>query len=76
MFGPDSGSVAVRVNGEFNMCPELTKAVVAPLQTSIGNVINVRSQAEDAEGDALEYSWTADNGILRKPFCGRNVLHV
>jgi hypothetical protein len=58
---------AVRVNGELNICPELTKAVVAPLQTSIGNVITVRSQAEDPEGDTIEYSWTAENGTFANP---------
>ena len=58
---------AVRVNGELNMCAELTKAVVAPLQTSIGNVITVRSQAEDADDDSIEYSWTADGGTFENP---------
>jgi len=58
---------AVRVNGEFNICPELTKAVVAPLQTSVGNVIDVQSQAVDAEDDAIEYSWTADSGTFANP---------
>jgi hypothetical protein len=58
---------AVRVNGTFNICAELTKAVVAPLQTSVGNVITVRSQAEDAEGDAIEYSWTANSGTFADP---------
>ena len=58
---------AVRVNGKFNICPELTKAVVAPLQTSIGNVIVVRSQAEDDEGDTIEYAWTADSGTFANP---------
>ncbi|MDB4278515.1 hypothetical protein N9917_02800 [Deltaproteobacteria bacterium] len=58
---------AVRVNGDFNICPELTKAVVAPLQTSVGNDIDVRSQAVDAEGDAIEYSWTADSGTFANP---------
>ena len=58
---------AVRVNGKFNICPELTKAVVAPLQTSIGNVIVVRSQAEDDEGDSIEYAWTADSGTFANP---------
>jgi len=58
---------AVRVNGKFNVCAELTKAVVAPLQTSIGNRIAVRSQAEDEEGDPIAYSWTADNGSFDDP---------
>jgi hypothetical protein len=58
---------AVRVNGTFNICPELTNAVVAPLQTSIGNVIVVRSQAEDDEDDTIEYAWTADSGTFANP---------
>ena len=58
---------AVRVNGDFNICPELTKAVVAPLQTSVGNVIDVRSEAKDAEGDTIEYAWTADSGTFANP---------
>jgi len=55
---------AVRVNGEFNICPELTNAVVAPLQTSVGNVIDVRSEAE---GDTIEYAWTTDSGTFANP---------
>jgi hypothetical protein len=55
---------AVRVNGRFSICPELTEAVVAPLQTSIGNVITVRSEAE---GDPVEYAWTADGGTFANP---------
>ena len=58
---------AVRVNGELNVCPELTKAVVAPLQTSVGNVIEVRSEGKDAEGDPIEYTWTTDNGSFANP---------
>ena len=63
--GPRFG--AVRVNGGFNICPELTRVVVAPLQTSIGNVIQVRSRAEDADGDAIDYAWTADSGTFANP---------
>ncbi|MGB8331685.1 MAG: class I SAM-dependent methyltransferase, partial [Polyangiales bacterium] len=58
---------AVRVNGKFNICAELTQAVVAPLQTSIGNRIAVRSQAEDEEGDPIAYAWTADSGAFGNP---------
>jgi hypothetical protein len=58
---------AVRVNGELNFCPELTKAVVAPLQTSIGYAITVRSEAEDAEDNTIEYSWTGDGGTFANP---------
>ena len=41
----------VRVNGEFNVCPELTKVVVSPLQTSLGNDITLSATAFDPEGD-------------------------
>jgi hypothetical protein len=58
---------AVRVNGKLNVCAELTKAVVAPLQTSVGNVIAVRAQAEDVEGDPIEYAWTASSGSFASP---------
>ncbi|MEM7137946.1 MAG: hypothetical protein AAF500_15285 [Myxococcota bacterium] len=58
---------AVRANGKFNVCAELTKAVVAPLQTSIGNAIIVSSQAEDHEGDPIEYMWSADSGSFADP---------
>jgi hypothetical protein len=58
---------AVRVNGQFNICPELTKAVVAPLQTSLGNIITVGSDAHDLEGDPIQYSWTANSGTFANP---------
>jgi len=58
---------AVRVNGNLNICSDLTKAVVAPLQTSIGNRIAVSSQAEDEEGDPIAYAWTGDGGTFANP---------
>jgi len=58
---------SVRVNGELNMCAELTNVVVAPLQTSVGNVIAVRSEAKDVEDNRIEYSWTADAGTFADP---------
>ncbi|MGB8221312.1 MAG: hypothetical protein WCF10_01940, partial [Polyangiales bacterium] len=60
--GPRFG--AVRVNGKLNICAELTKAVVAPLQTSIGNMITVHSEAVDEDGDPVSYAWTADVGTF------------
>ncbi|MEM8605921.1 MAG: hypothetical protein AAGF92_02400, partial [Myxococcota bacterium] len=59
---------AVRVNGKLNVCAELTKAVVSPLQTSVGNDIMVRAQAKDHENDPIEYQWTADSGSFADPF--------
>ncbi|MEM9726974.1 MAG: hypothetical protein AAF997_00205, partial [Myxococcota bacterium] len=58
---------AVRANGKFNVCAELKKAVVAPLQTSIGNSIIVSSQAKDHEGDSIEYMWSGDGGTFSDP---------
>ena len=53
---------AVRVNGEFNICAELIKAVVSPLQTSVGNDIDLSAQAVDQEGDPITFSWTGSGG--------------
>ena len=57
----------VRVNGKFNICTELTKAVVSPLQTSVGNDISLSAQAFDEEGDAIHYVWTGDGGSIADP---------
>jgi hypothetical protein len=58
--GPALGGV--RVNGKFNLCADLTEVVVAPLQTSVGNDIEVSAEALDAESDPIEYLWTASSG--------------
>jgi hypothetical protein len=58
---------AVRVNGEFNICAELIKAVVSPLQTSVGNDIDLSAEGFDADGDAITYSWTATGGPIAEP---------
>ena len=57
----------VRVNGKFNICAELTKAVVSPLQTSVGNDISLSAQAFDEEGDTITYSWTGNGGSIADP---------
>lgn len=57
----------VRVDGKLNICAELTKAVVSPLQTSVGNVINLMADAEDTEGDPIRYQWTALTGTIAEP---------
>ena len=54
----------VRVNGKFNFCSELTKVVVSPLQTSVGNQIDVLAEARDAEGDEISYLWTGTGGTF------------
>jgi hypothetical protein len=55
---------AVRVNGEFNICAELAKVVVSPLQTSVGNDIDLSAVGVDAEGDSLTYVWNATGGSI------------
>ncbi|MGB5696513.1 MAG: hypothetical protein WBM46_12725 [Polyangiales bacterium] len=57
----------VRVNGKFNFCPNLPKVVVSPLQTSIGNQIDVLAQAADVEGDPIAYRWTGTGGSFADP---------
>ena len=57
----------VRVNGKFNICAQLTKATAAPLRTSVGNDIDLTSQAVDAEDDAITYIWTATGGTIDDP---------
>ncbi|MEM8605777.1 MAG: hypothetical protein AAGF92_01630 [Myxococcota bacterium] len=58
---------AVRVDGKLNLCAELTKVVVSPLQTSVGGSIDLRSEAVDEEGDAVEYLWTSGSGQIDDP---------
>ena len=53
---------SVRVNGKFNVCAELTKVVVSPLQTSVGNDIDLFSAAEDLDADDINYLWIGTGG--------------
>lgn len=53
---------SVRVDGEFNICAELTKVVVSPLQTSVGNDIDLFSDAEDLDDDDIHYLWIGTGG--------------
>ena len=55
---------SVRVNGKFNVCAELTKVVVSPLQTSVGNDIDLFSAAEDLDGDNIDYLWIGTGGSI------------
>jgi hypothetical protein len=52
----------VRVNGKLNICAELDKVAVAPLQTASGYALDVSAAGSDEEGDSVEYSWTATGG--------------
>lgn len=57
----------VRVNGKINVCADLSVVVVAPLQTSVGDVIELFAGAEDAEGDDISYLWEATSGSFDDP---------
>ncbi len=57
----------VRVNGKLNVCSELSKVVVAPLQTSTGFAADVSALAGDEEGDTVSYRWTATGGSFDDP---------
>jgi hypothetical protein len=58
---------AVRVNGKLNICAQLFKVVVSPLQTSVGNDIDLSATGEDREGDPIEYAWTGSGGSIADP---------
>lgn len=57
----------VRVNGKLNVCASLAKVVVSPLQTSVGNDIDVFAHASDLEGDEITYQWAASSGSFADP---------
>ena len=54
----------VRVNGKFNICAEIAKVVVSPLQTSVGNDIDLSAQTIDVEGDEVTIVWSATGGSI------------
>ncbi len=58
---------SVRVNGKLNVCAQLVKVVVAPLETSVGSSIDLSMQGADAEGDFISYSWNATGGFIDDP---------
>ena len=57
----------VRVNGKFNICAQVATAVVSPLQTSVGNDIDLVAQGEDVEDDPISYAWFATGGTIADP---------
>jgi hypothetical protein len=59
-----TGLGGVRANGTFNVCSELAKVVVSPLETSVGNDISLDAQAVDVEQDDIEFLWTAEGGTI------------
>ncbi|MEM8609937.1 MAG: hypothetical protein AAGF92_22785 [Myxococcota bacterium] len=61
----------VRVNGKFNICAELAKVIVSPLQTSVGNDIDLHAEAIDQEGDPVAFLWSANGGSIAAPTQGQ-----
>jgi hypothetical protein len=57
----------VRVNGKFNVCAVVNESVVKPLQTSVGNDIDLSAMGEDAEGDDITYIWSGTGGDIDDP---------
>jgi len=58
---------AVRVFARFGFCSRLERVIVSPLQTSVGNDINLFSTASDEEGDPIAWLWTATGGSIADP---------
>ena len=65
----------VRVNGKLNVCSELEKVIVAPLQTSAGFALAVSAVGSDAEGDDFAYRWTATGGSFDDPSAAETVFN-
>jgi hypothetical protein len=57
----------VRVNGELTFCAELAKVIVSPLETSVGNDIDLYALGHDVEGDDIAYRWMAMGGTIAGP---------
>lgn len=47
-----------------NTCASLTRAVVAPLQTAKGQLIDVKVSGSDADGDNVRFQWEATTGFF------------
>ena len=58
----ESDDGAVRVDAWINICAQLTKVIVSPLQTSVGSQIDVYADAEDHDGDPIMYLWSGTGG--------------
>jgi hypothetical protein len=64
----------VRVNGKLNVCAELEKVIVAPLQIASGYALSVEADASDEESDEIEYRWTATGGSFDDPNASQTVF--
>jgi len=65
----------VRVNGKLNICAELDKVVVAPLQTASGYALEVGSLGSDEEGDEVQYRWSATGGAFDDPSAAETIFN-
>ena len=54
-------------NCKINTCAELLNAVVSPLQTSVGNDIDLTAMANDDDDDPIAYLWTGTGGSIADP---------
>jgi len=50
-----------------NTCAEITRVIISPLQTSVGNDISLSAVAIDDEGDAIQYLWSGTGGSIAEP---------
>lgn len=48
-------------------CPEITMISAFPLQTGIGDSIEVEAAAASPENEDLSYQWSAENGKFARP---------
>ncbi|MEM7437077.1 MAG: hypothetical protein AAF436_18125 [Myxococcota bacterium] len=63
----ESDSGAVRVGTEIDLCGELVKVVVSPLQTSVGGSIDLSAAAVDPQGDPIRFFWSGSGGSIDDP---------
>lgn len=63
----DFGAGQAQTQALVNSCAYLTWVTVSPLQTSVGNNIDVFADAFDPEGDPIEYLWTGTGGSFADP---------
>ena len=59
--------IPVECPSTVNRCAELTGALVAPLQVAVGFDIDVTAEAEDEEGQPIEFLWTSVRGSFADP---------
>jgi hypothetical protein len=65
---------SARVDGSFNVCADLQKVVISPLETSVGSEIDVLAVAADLEDDSVEYHWTSTSGSFANPHASQTTF--